>query len=190
MKYEGYYFKIRPKQPAFDEALSKYHSAGSFQNINRIQHQASASLVSRDIFLVHGHNNELKETVARFLEKIKLIPIILHEQVNAGRTIIEKFEEHSKTGFAVILITNDDFGGKVGEESPQPRARQNVIFEHGYFLGKLGRSKVCALHMNGVELPSDLSGVLYIPLDDEGAWKFKLAKEIRESGIEVDMNLL
>jgi predicted nucleotide-binding protein len=146
---------------------------------------------NRQVFIVHGHDNEVKETVARVLEKINLEPIILHEQANEGRTIIEKFEDHSDVGFAVILLTPDDQGfAKSAPDKVSDRARQNVILELGYFLGKLGRNRVCALYKAGVEIPSDMSGVLYVPYDGTDAWKFSLAKEIKATGIEIDLNLL
>lgn len=89
---------------------------------------------SEKVFLVHGHDNELKETVARFLEKIGLIPIILHEQASKGQTIIEKFEEHSNVSYAIVLMTPDDVGNlKSNKGKLNQRARQNVIFELGYF---------------------------------------------------------
>lgn len=122
---------------------------------------------SRDVFLVHGHDNAVKESVARFLEKLDLRPIILHEQPNKGRTIIEKFEAHSDVGFAVVLLTPDDVGAvKAEADRVNPRARQNVILELGYFTGKLGRARVCALYTGEVEIPSDIHGVIYIRFDE------------------------
>ncbi len=144
--------------------------------------------ISDQIFIVHGHDEASKETVARFVEKLELHPIILHEQPNAGRTIIEKFEDHSNVGFAIVLLTPDDFGAPRNSHDLKPRARQNVILELGYFIGKLGRGKVCALYKEGVEIPSDYQGVLYIPMDSAGAWRTALAKEIKNAGIEVDLN--
>lgn len=142
------------------------------------------------IFLVHGHNEGIKNSVARFLEKLELQPIILHEMPNIGRTIIEKISDYSNVGFAIVLMTADDIGGVAGAayEILRPRTRQNVIFELGYFIGKLGRPRVCALYQNNVELPSDYDGVLFVKLDEDGAWKMKLAKEIKAVGINLDMN--
>lgn len=139
------------------------------------------------VFIVHGHDEAAKETVARFLERLHLTVIILHEQPNRGKTIIEKFEEHSDVPFAVVLLTPDDKGYAVrlgGDE--HHRARQNVVFELGYFMGKLGRGRVCALHKSSLELPSDYSGILYIPM--EGSWKFELAKELKQVFPDIDMN--
>jgi hypothetical protein len=143
---------------------------------------------TRKVFLVHGHAEEPKQAVAAFLRSGGLEPIILHEQPNEGKTIIEKFEKHSDVvGFAVVLLTPDDFGGSASHpEKTQRRARQNVILELGYFMAKLGRGKVCCLYIEGVELPSDYQGVLWLPYDDSGAWHDQLAKELSAAGIEFD----
>jgi predicted nucleotide-binding protein len=144
---------------------------------------------SRKVFVVHGHDNELKEMTARFLEKLELEPIILHEQPSAGRTIIEKFETYSDdVAFAVVLLTPDDVGGIAVDRSDlRARARQNVILELGYFLGRLGRARVCALYKPGVELPSDYQGIIYVDLDPGGAWRTKLAQEL--IGAKLTFNL-
>lgn len=147
------------------------------------------STISPSVFLVHGHDDKVKETVARFLERLGLQVTILHEQPDRGKTIIEKFEHHADVGYAVVLLTGDDVGASRGSASElNLRARQNVVFELGYFLGRLGRGRVCALKEDKVEVPSDLSGVLYVPLDSSGAWRLRLAAEVKASGIEVDLN--
>jgi predicted nucleotide-binding protein len=140
------------------------------------------------VFIVHGHNNEVKVNVARTIEKLGLEAIILHEQANSGKTIIEKFEEYADVAFAIILLTDDDLGKSKKDDNLNNRARQNVILELGYFIGKLSRNKVCPLYVPGVELPSDLLGLLYIELDAEESWKFKLAKELKASGLDIDVN--
>jgi predicted nucleotide-binding protein len=149
---------------------------------------------SNKVFIVHGHDGELKESTARLVAKLGLEPIILHEQANKGRTIIEKFSDHANdTAFAIVLLTADDEGRKKtppGEEALRPRARQNVIFELGFFFGFLGRGRVCAIYEKGVELPSDLHGVLYVEHDEGGAWIFAVAKEIRAAGYDIDLNKL
>jgi len=145
------------------------------------------NIASRKVFVVHGHDEAVKEAVARFLTKLDLEPVILHEQPNMGRTIIEKFEAHANVGFAVVLLTPDDACGATRSEQ-RKRARQNVVLELGYFMGKLGRLRVCALYVGGVELPSDVNGVLYVPYDEGGGWRLKLAGEIRAAGIDVDLN--
>lgn len=142
----------------------------------------------KDVFIVHGHNEELKEKVARTLEKLKLNPLILHEQSDEGLTVIEKFEKHSNVDFAIVLLTYDDYGNAKSNDEKNKRARQNVILELGYFIGKLGRSKVMPLYEKNVELPSDISGVLYTIIDDSENWKFRLVKELKASGYLVDAN--
>lgn len=143
------------------------------------------------VFIVHGRDKTYKDSVARLLEKLFLHPIILHEQPNQGRTVIEKFIDNAIVGFAVVILTADDKGGVQGtatKKNLHPRARQNVVLELGYFMGKLGRKRVCALYQDGVELPSDYVGVLYIPLDAGDAWKTLLAKELKAAGYDVDLN--
>ncbi len=140
------------------------------------------------IFLVHGHDNAAKFEVARFLLQQGFEVIILHEMPNSGRTIVEKFEDYSDVGFAVVLLTADDRGGSIKTETLQPRARQNVIFELGYFYGKLGRRRVCTLLEEGVEKPSDIDGVVYTSYDQSEGWKLKLSKELKEAGYSVDLN--
>ena len=144
---------------------------------------------SREIFIVHGTDHGTRDSVARFLTKLDLSPIILDEEANKGRTIYQKLRDHSSVSYAVVLFTPDDRGGLNDEfESLTPRARQNVVYELGFFSAKLGDNRVCVLYVDGVELPSDLSGVIYVLLDEGGAWQFRLAKEIREAGIAIDMN--
>ena len=150
----------------------------------------NAQSPSKDIFIVHGRDEAAKQQVARFIQLLGLNPIILHEQPDKGRTIIEKFEEHSSNVmFAVVLLTPDDTG--FSQEAPtdaKPRSRQNVVFELGFFIAKLGRDRVCALRKGEIETPTDYSGVLYKTMDNNGAWKLELAKEIKHAGIEVDLN--
>ena len=144
---------------------------------------------TRRVFVVHGHDEATKEAVARFLSKLNLEPIILHERPNQGRTIIEKFESHADVDFAVILLTPDDRGHPSDSpEKARPRARQNVIFELGYFVGRLGRSRVCALHKGNVEILSGYDGVIYVSMDDPQGWRLLLAREIKAAGIDVDLN--
>jgi len=147
---------------------------------------------SRVVFIVHGHDEAAKAQVALFLGKLNLVPIILHEQPNLGQTIIDKFESNAaRAGYAVVLLTPDDVGRDISSapDSLVPRARQNVILELGYFCGVLGRERVCVLYKSEVEIPSDYLGVTYVPLDDGGGWKLNMAREIKHSGIDVDLNL-
>ncbi|NMY16014.1 nucleotide-binding protein [Pseudomonas sp. WS 5019] len=142
------------------------------------------------VFIVHGHDGEAKERTARFIEKLGFKAIILHEQASRGQTIIEKFEKYSNVGFAVVLYTPDDLGNaKSGAEKGElkARARQNVIFEHGYLMGKLGRANVVPLVAGSIELPSDISGIVYITDKD---WQVDIAKEMKDAGYEIDFNKL
>lgn len=144
---------------------------------------------SNKVFVIHGRDGEAKQTVARFLEKLSLKSVILHEQPNEGRTIIEKFEDYAHVGFAVALLTPDDAGSLQDDKNNlKPRARQNVIFELGFFIGRLGREGVCVLTKGEVEIPSDYAGVVYIPLDNSDGWKMRLIKELKSAGFEVDAN--
>ncbi|MGB6688104.1 MAG: nucleotide-binding protein [Terracidiphilus sp.] len=146
-------------------------------------------LTSRKAFVVHGHDHGKKEAVARFLEKLDVDPIILHEQADEGRTIIEKFEDHAvDVHCAVVILTGDDVAAPKPDRSKEElRARQNVIFELGFFVGRLGRKRTFALVEKGVALPSDIRGVIYIELDD-GAWRLRLVKELKAAGLDVDAN--
>jgi len=154
-----------------------------------IRNQKPATTGGRGVFVVHGRDQGVKHEVARFLERLGLKPIILHEQPSKGRTIIEKFEDYSDVAYAVVLLTADDIGKLASEETePRPRARQNVVFELGFFIGNLGRKRVCTLYQEGLELPSDYKGVVYVPLDPRGAWKLQLGGELKAAGLEVDMD--
>ena len=136
-------------------------------------------------FIVHGHNEALKQSVARLIEKQGIEPIILHEQPNKGATIIEKFEHNSNVGAAICLFTADDNGRAITEEQVKKRARQNVVFEAGFFMGSLGRDRVIILAERGVELPSDLKGVVYT---DTSSWQLDVLRELRAMGFSVDYN--
>ncbi|HUU86672.1 MAG TPA: nucleotide-binding protein [Candidatus Glassbacteria bacterium] len=144
---------------------------------------------SKKVFIVHGHDEGSRESAARFVEKLGLSAIILHEQASKGKTIIEKFEDYADVGFAIVLLTPDDVGASSKDpEKLKPRARQNVIFELGYFIGKLGRGRVVALYKEGVEIPSDYKGVIFIPFDEHGSWKLKLTKELKTVWSDIDLN--
>jgi predicted nucleotide-binding protein len=149
------------------------------------------TLSKTQVFIVHGHDEAAKTKTARFIEKLGLESIILHEQASGSKTVIEKIEAYSNVGFGIVLYTPCDIGAKK-EEKPnlKNRARQNVVFEHGFLIGKIGRENVCALVKGEIETPNDISGVVYVKMDDEDAWHLKIARELRNSGYEVDMNKL
>jgi predicted nucleotide-binding protein len=153
----------------------------------------NVSSSSKKIFIVHGHNNEMKETVARMIEKVKLTPVILHERANGGKTIIEKLLVNSlDIAFAIVLLSADDLGFSKTEnpKSAKLRARQNVIFELGLFIGKLGRERVIALMetVDGFEHPSDYNGVVFVKYDNSDNWKLELLREFQDIGIPVNAN--
>lgn len=147
---------------------------------------------NKKVFLVHGQDEEAKAVVARFITGCNLTPIILHEQPNGGRTIIEKFEREADVGFAVIILTPDDVGGlrdgdTLTSVQLNTRARQNVVLELGYFAGRLGRGRVAALKKGDLEMPSDIAGVVWTALDAADAWKMSLARELKSAGFEFDV---
>ena len=153
----------------------------------RPEFDAIEAVKTRRVFIVHGHDEGARESVARYLEKIGFEPIILHEQANKGRTVIEKVEANSDVGFAVVLLTPDDEGRKIGD-AMELRARQNVLLELGYFIGRLGRANVCAIKKNDVAIPSDFAGVVWENMDGAGAWKQSLARELQAAGHDIDWN--
>lgn len=153
-----------------------------------LQLPAGTSLGNAKVFVVHGRDGESRETVARFLQRLGLEPILLFEQSRGGGlTVIEKLESHADVPCAVVLLTPDDSGALKGDIL-KSRARQNVIFELGYFVGKIGRKNVYALYKDEVELPSDYHGVLYIRFDSEGAWRLQLAGQLKAAGLPIDLN--
>lgn len=139
------------------------------------------------VFIVHGHDGELKQSVARIVERQGIEAIILSEQANQGRTIIEKFIDYSNVSGAICLFTADDVGRSKDSSSDSFRARQNVVFEAGFFIGRLGREHTVMLADAGVEMPSDLSGVVYT---DTRNWQLDLLRELDAIGYNVDLNKL
>jgi predicted nucleotide-binding protein len=145
-----------------------------------------ADPASGPVFLVHGHDSLAKNEVTLLLERAGLEVTILHEQPNGGRTVMEKFEGHAgAAAFAVVILTPDDVGGPVGGQM-MPRARQNVVGEMFWFAGKLGRKRVCVLRKGDVEIPSDFAGLVYTDIDDRGAWKQELLRELQNARYVLD----
>ncbi len=146
---------------------------------------------NKSVFIVHGHDNEAKETVARFISNLGLNPIILHEQPNSSKTLIDKLESNAKDiSFAVVLLTPDDKGSLIGVDDYKNRARQNVIYELGFFNAKLGRDHVCTLKKGEIEVLSDYLGVVYVEMDGSGTWKNLLAREIKAAGLPIKLEAL
>lgn len=143
----------------------------------------------RKVFIIHGRDNEAKQESSRFIEKLGLEAIILHEQASSGMTIIEKIEKYSNDAdFALVLYTACD-KGRGAHESNIPaknRARQNVVFEHGYLMAKLGRENICSLVKGDIETPNDINGVVYVTMDEYGVWKNEVAKELKACGYAIN----
>jgi predicted nucleotide-binding protein len=159
--------KLTSVREMLEEKLEDFAEEGASSADDDIERRPPGN---RQIFVVHGHDDLAKQTVARFISQLDLTPIILHEQPNKGRTIIEKLEAHTSVDFAVVLLTPDDIGYPINDETKKSkRARQNVLLELGLFLGILGRARVCALYKGDVEIPSDYQGVLFTLMDDAGA---------------------
>lgn len=151
--------------------------------------QPKAPMDKSKVFIVHGHDDAAKSEAARFVENLGFKAIILHEQASSGKTIIEKIEEYTNVGFGIVLYTPCDLGASQEKKDElKPRARQNVVFEHGYLMGKIGRENVCALLKGDIETPNDISGVVYIKMDEGDGWKLAVAKEMKKSGYDVDLN--
>lgn len=185
---EKYSWKLKSNYEQMMSILKAVKEVSSERKVTMIN---KSNYDIKKVFIVHGHNDVVKQTVARTLEKLNLNPIILAEQPDKGRTVIEKFEsEGNDVGFAVVLLTADDKGRKNYARKMQDRARQNVVFEMGYFMGRLGRERVFLLLQEGVEEPSDLKGVVYTPLDKDGYWKYRLVKELQEQGYDVSSDSL
>ena len=142
---------------------------------------------NKKVFIVHGHDELYLSVTESLVRKLGFVPIILRDLASQSQTIIEKLENNTDVAFAIVLYTNCDKGCDKEDNELKPRARQNVIYEHGFLNAKLGRGRVCALVEEGVEVPSDLAGVEYIPIDKNGAWKTRVAKEMHCAGLYFDM---
>ena len=193
--YEYSWIKIQNERPIFVMKVNKSKEAILVQGNRYEMHENEIVKVEekkvRDytkVFIVHGRDNEAKQEVARFIERLGLEAIILHEQVSRSYTIIEKIEEYSNVGYAVVIYTPCDEGRLKDEKEFRSRARQNVVFEHGFLMGKIGRKNVCALVKGDIETPNDISGVVYENMDSSGAWKLCIAKELKAAGYQIDLN--
>lgn len=184
-------------EPIFEILLRKGHISQQQLDASQVSKEAQATIVpppltegqhefnTSQVFIVHGHDDLTKLEMADFIEELGLEPIILHMQASSGRTIIEKIEHYSNVGFGVVLYTPCDVGSKSGALIGSYRARQNVVFEHGYLIGKLGRPRVAAVVKGKIETPNDISGVVYVALDEQGNWKEELKNEMRSVGYQI-----
>ena len=190
-------FRSSARWRAIDQAenvTDKYITTAPGAIKRKIAEKKDANPIdNKKVFIVHGHDIELKNDTELFLKSINLDPIVLHRELDEGLTIIEKFEKHSNVNYAIILLTPDDIGFTAAESSkPEQdrqiefRARQNVIFEFGYFVGKLSRRNVCCIYKEGVTVPSDLNGLIYkkVSKSVEEVGMF-LMKEMKSAGLNV-----
>lgn len=169
--------------------VDQHHGASQLDH--PIKNSVRPSKENKRVFIVHGHDEAAREKVERLLERFGLEPVVINKKANEGKTILEKIEAHSDVGFAVVLFTPDDIGGSVRDSPPgEKRPRQNVLIELGYFWGKLGRNRVCLLNAIGSAISSDLAGLGYTMLDDRGAWRVELARELKSAGYTIDGNAL
>jgi predicted nucleotide-binding protein len=174
--------------PEAQKNIEPHSVSGKMPN-DAMQHSVGAISPTK-VFVVHGHDKVILNPIARFLERLGLEPIFLSQQPQAGRTIIEKFADFAPAvGFAVVVLTPSDLGGPAAVPAQAARARQNVIFELGYF-AKLGRGRACLLRKGEVEIPSDLYGVVYTDMDAAEGWKRKLARDLKAAGFGFDPLLL
>lgn len=191
--YESVTEKLR-RLDSIVERLELYPLAPSVQTIEVAKLNTSeASTRSKKVFVVHGHDEVAKTNLEVFLHEIGLEPIVLHRQADEGLTVIEKFEKHADVGYAFILLTPDEVAYLAKDESlddaarkKEKRARPNVIFEFGYFVGRLGRSKVCCIYTGDVALPSDVNGLIYKRFEksvEEVA--YGIMKDLKASGYDV-----
>lgn len=164
------------------EDVKEYYTRRGFYDASKnISPEEGQDYNFQQIFIVHGHDDLVKTEVKSFVESLGLEPIILHLQPSAGRTIIEKIEQYSNVGFAIVLYTPCDVGAKRDSLIFQRRARQNVVFEHGYLIAKLGRDKVVAVVKGDIEKPNDISGVVYVDFDEEFTWKTQIEIELKNA---------
>ena len=154
-------------------------------NVNSIEKTKTNK--SRNVFIVHGHDEAKRTAVEAFVRSIGYNPIVLFKEPNKGQTIIEKIESNAEDiCYAIVIYTACDLGKDKAKKKLAPRARQNVVFEHGYMCAHLGRSRVVALLEKGVEQPGDLGGVVYVEWDDAGVWRMKVAQEMHAIGLDID----
>lgn len=172
----------------FGKTIFDYKEIREIQKNQTIRVEEKKEMNYKKVFIVHGRDNDAKCEVTRFIERLGLEAIILHEQVNQSNTIIEKIEKYSNVKYAIVIYTPCDEGRLKGEKKFNSRARQNVVFEHGFLMGKIGRKNICTLVKGDIEVPGDISGVVYENMDSKGAWKISIAKELKVAGYQIDMN--
>jgi predicted nucleotide-binding protein len=155
---------------------------------------AGASVNMRRIVVVHGSDEEMKQATIGALGKLGLAPVLMREQPSQGRKIVEKFADYADVSFAVVLLSPDDFAYAKDDPPTKRKLRpaQDVIFELGFFLGRLGKDNVLVFYreFENFEVPTDFEGVRFTAFDDRGSWKLSLIRELTACGYSVDANRL
>ena len=164
------------------EYLSSKYAKRMIKNAKNKRPKTGKGFNKSQIFIVHGHDELVKLDMESFISDLGLEPIILHKQASGGRSIIDKIAYYSNVGFGIVLYTPCDIGAKRDTIDYSYRARQNVVFEHGYLMAKLGHDKVAAIVKDDVEKPNDISGLVYINFDENEAWKKELITELKNAG--------
>ena len=186
-KYKYRYFSEKEAEDLDDVNLS---ADEFFDKVFLIINRISEAVYSRRVFIVHGHDLYARDSLAEMLRKLQFEPIILADQPSKSLTIIEKLEKNTAdVGFAFAIYAADDIGrAKTGPD--KPRARQNVVFEHGLLIGLLGRARTCALLLGEIEEPSDIRGMLYEQIADVRNDALKIARVLRDAGYSLDLSAL
>jgi hypothetical protein len=185
---ENYIKGLNNLKKLLEGFIEQLETFGGIEGVQETKINIETPSIRRKVFIVHGHNEQAKSELALILTRLGLEPIILHEQPSQGLTVIEKLEKHSDVGFAFVLLTPDDKGCQKDKDNLLPRARQNVVFEFGLFVGKLGRNRVCCLYTGNVDLPSDLQGLVYLPFKDSvNEIQLDIVKELKAAGYEVNL---
>ena len=186
---EDYYNRIKERIAVLERLIEKLPLLPKAELGSPMQVVKRAAIDQKKVFIVHGHDANVRNEVEIFIRDIGYEPIILCKRADIGNTIIEKIEREAQdVCFAIVIYTSCDLGRDKNAAELKPRARQNVVFEHGFMCARLGRERVCALLEDGVEQPGDLQGVIYKPLDAGGAWKYQIADEMKAVGLDVDKN--
>jgi len=161
-----------------------------FEHVFRILNSLAEIRYSRRIFIVHGHDHHFKDFLVSLLQELDFFPVVLQDEPSRSLTIIEKLERDTeKVGFAFVLYTPDDLG-HLPDEPECPRARQNVVFEHGLLIGLMGRDRTCAIVKGDLEIPSDIQGMVYEKIEDIKTEALKVAKVLKQAGYKVDASRL
>jgi len=212
MHFIGYYIEKRD----FDWIKSNFDdlAKNDFSNIKQKIYsflekaklpERKVAPLSKNIFIVHGRDTKPVKELKAMLSELGLKPIFLHEQPSGSRTIVEKLEKYSDVGYAFVVLTpddvtlsSDDFLRKLQSDEEfriseetfwsmiTKRARQNVVLEFGYFMGLLGRDRVCCLYKGDIELPSDMHGIVYVPFKESiNECRDKIIKELKAAGYEI-----